>query len=410
LPYLIRRQARRIAADGAICRYGRPACAATTGHSPPVRDSRNDSFLKNQTEQTLADPRFFQRHGPFPLSELCVLIGAELPNAAAGDIEIADIAALHAAGPGHLSLFDDPKSAQAFRETRATAVVTARDLADGRPASAVLLFADSPRLAFAQIAALFYPPPRLVPGIDPAASVHGSARIGSDCQIDAGCIVGPGVVIGGRCHVGANAVIGAGVEIGDDCRIGANATISHALIGARVEIGSGVSVGGPGFGFVAGPRGPVRMPQLGRVVIENDAKIDANCAIDRGAHDDTVIGAGSVIDNLVQIAHNVRIGRYCAIAGQTGIAGSTKIGDGVMIGGHAAISDHLTVGAAARIAGKSAVMRDVDPGTAVGGYPAMPIRAWHRQTIGMQRLFNGRPVALEAPGREEAAEPAKKQA
>jgi UDP-3-O-[3-hydroxymyristoyl] glucosamine N-acyltransferase len=379
-----------------------------TGHSLLRSVISERRLLKNQTEQTLADPRFFQRHGPFLLSELCASIGAKLSDAAAGDIEISDIAALHAAGPGHLSLFDDPKSAPAFRDTGATAIVTTRDLAGDRPASAVLLFADSPRLAFAQIAALFYPLPRLEPGIDATARVDASARLGSGCQIDAGCVVGPGVVIGGRCHVGANAVIAAGVEIGDDCRIGANATISHALIGARVEIGSGVSIGGPGFGFVAGPRGPVRMPQLGRVIIENDAKIDANCAIDRGAHDDTVIGAGTVIDNLVQIAHNVQIGRYCAIAGQTGIAGSTKVGDGVMIGGHAAISDHLTVGAAARIAGKSAVMRDVDPGTAVGGYPAMPIRTWHRQTIGLQRLFNSHAVPLETSGREDAVDPAKK--
>jgi UDP-3-O-[3-hydroxymyristoyl] glucosamine N-acyltransferase len=342
------------------------------------------------------------------LHELCASIGAELPDAAAGDIEIEDIAALHAAGPGHLSLFDDPKSAQAFRETRATAVMTTRDLAGGCPARTTLLFAGNPRLAFAQIAALFYPPARLEPGVDSAASVHVSARLGPGCQIDAGCIVGPGVVIGSRCHIGANVVIAAGVEIGDDCRIGANTTISHALIGARVEIGSGVSIGGPGFGFVAGPRGPVRMPQLGRVVIESDAKIDANCAIDRGAHDDTVIGAGSVIDNLVQIAHNVRIGRCCAIAGQAGVAGSATIGDGVMIGGQVAISDHVTVGTAARIAGKSAVMRDVDPGTAVGGYPAMPIRAWHRQTVGMQRLFNGGAAAPEAPVKKDAVASAKK--
>lgn len=337
----------------------------------------------------MADPRFFQRHGPFLVSDLCASISIEAPDVATGKIEIIDIAALHAAGPGHLSLFDDPKSTRAFGETRASAVVTTRDLARDCPAGAALLFTDSPRLAFAQIAALFYPPPRLDPGIDPDASVHASARLGSGCQIDAGSIIGPGVMIGARCHVGPNAVIGAGVEIGDDCRIGANATISHALVGARVEIGSGVSIGGPGFGFVSGPRGPVRMPQLGRVIIEQDVKIDANSAIDRGAHDDTVIGAGSVIDNLVQIAHNVRIGRYCAIAGQTGVAGSTSIGDGVMIGGHAAVSDHLTVGAAARIAGKSAVMRDVEPGSVVGGYPALPIRAWHRQTIGIQRLFAG---------------------
>jgi UDP-3-O-[3-hydroxymyristoyl] glucosamine N-acyltransferase len=337
----------------------------------------------------MADPRFFQRHGPFSLRALAASIGADIAAADADDIEIVDIAALHAAVPGDIALFDDPRCADAFRATHASAVVTTRALADGAPAGAALLFAKDARLAFAGAAACFYPPQSVEPGIDPAARVHVSARLGTGCQIDAGSNVGAGAEIGERCHIGANAVIGAGVVIGDDCRIGANTTITHALIGQRVEIGSGVSIGGPGFGFVAGPRGPLRMPQLGRVVIEQDAKIDANCAIDRGAHDDTVIGAGTVIDNLVQIAHNVRLGRYCAIAGQSGIAGSTTIGDGVMIGGHAAISDHITVGSAARIAGKSAVMRDVGAGVTVGGYPAVPIRAWHRQTAGIRRLFDG---------------------
>jgi len=337
----------------------------------------------------MADRRFFQRSGPFRLRELCAAVGADLSNDLVADAEIQDIASLHAAAAGDLALFDDPRRADAFRETRAAAVITTCALANVAREGTILLFAKDPRLAFARIAALFYPPARLEPGIDSAARIHPTARLGADCQVDGGCVVGAGAEIGARCHIGPNAVIGPGVVVGEDCRIGANTTISHALVGARVEIGCGVSIGGPGFGFVAGPRGPLRMPQLGRVVIEQDVKIDANCAIDRGAHDDTVIGAGSVIDNLVQIAHNVRVGRYCAIAGQSGIAGSTVIGDGVMIGGQAAVSDHLAVGAAARIAGKSAVMRDIDAGVAVGGHPAIPIRLWHRQTAGMRRLFNG---------------------
>jgi UDP-3-O-[3-hydroxymyristoyl] glucosamine N-acyltransferase len=352
-----------------------------------------------ETEPKMADARFFQRSGPFRLSEICGAIGAD-PAQGAGDTMIGDIAALHAASPGDLALFDDPRHADAFRQTRAAAVITKRGLADGSAEGAALVIAKDPRLAFARAAALFYPPPRLEPGIDPAARVHASARIGTDCQIDAGCVVGAGAEIGPRCHIGANTVIGPGVVVWEDCRIAANTTITHALIGARVEIGSGVSIGGPGFGFVAGPRGPLRMPQLGRVIIEQDVKIDANCAIDRGAHDDTVIGAGSVIDNLVQVGHNVRIGRYCAIAGQSGVAGSAALGDGVMVGGHSAISDHLTVGAGARIAGKSGVMRDVEAGVAVGGYPAVPIRLWHRQTAGMQRMFG------RANSTERAKEPA----
>jgi UDP-3-O-[3-hydroxymyristoyl] glucosamine N-acyltransferase len=168
--------------------------------------------------------------------------------------------------------------------------------------------------------------------------------------------------------------------LGHDCAIGANSCISYAIIGARVRIASGVSIGGQGFGFVPAANGRLRIPQLGRVMIENDVEIGANCAVDRGSTGDTVIGAGTVLDNLVHIAHNVRLGRHCVICGQVGIAGSTVVGDGVMIGGQVGISDHLQVGSGARIASKSGVIRDVKDGEAVGGYPAMPIREWHRQT------------------------------
>jgi UDP-3-O-[3-hydroxymyristoyl] glucosamine N-acyltransferase len=233
---------------------------------------------------------------------------------------------------------------------------------------------------------MFYPQPPVEPAIDPRAHVDSGAAIGPGCRIDPGAVVADGAQIGPRCHIGAHTVIAAGVVIGPDARIGPNTTISHALIGARVEIGSCCTIGGPGFGFVAGAAGLLRVPQLGRVLIEDDVKIDANCAVDRGANGDTVIGAGTVIDNLVQVGHNVRIGRHCAIAGQTGIAGSTEIGDGVLIGGQVAISDHLKIGAGARIALKSGVCRDVEPGSSVGGYPAVPVRRWHRQTATLGRL------------------------
>jgi UDP-3-O-[3-hydroxymyristoyl] glucosamine N-acyltransferase len=158
------------------------------------------------------------------------------------------------------------------------------------------------------------------------------------------------------------------------------------LIGRRVGIETGVTIGAQGFGFVPGPNGLTRMLQLGRVLIEDGVQIGANCAIDRGATGDTVIGAGTVLDNMVHIAHNVRLGRHCVICAQVGIAGSTVVGDGVMMGGQVGVADHLKVGARAQIAAKGGVMRNVEPGAVLGGFPAVPIKQWHRQTLGLARL------------------------
>jgi UDP-3-O-[3-hydroxymyristoyl] glucosamine N-acyltransferase len=339
----------------------------------------------------MADPRFFRSAGPFPLADLASRIGGELTDPAAADIQVRGIAALETAGRDDLSVFTDPRYLGALCQTRAGVVMTTCDLARHAPAGQPLLIVAQPRLAFAQIGHLFYPAAPLEAGIDASARIHPSATIGAGCQIDAGAVIEAEVVIGARCHIGSNAVLASAIVIGDDCSVGAGSALSHALIGARVHIATCVSIGGQGFGFVPGPNGLLRMLQLGRVIIEDDVEIGAGCAIDRGATGDTVIGAGTVIDNLVQIGHNVRLGRCCVLSGQVGIAGSTVIGDGVMIGGQSAISDHLTIGSGARVAGKSGVMRDVEPGAAVGGYPALPLRTWHRQTAGLVKLFHRRP-------------------
>ncbi|HEX2116850.1 MAG TPA: UDP-3-O-(3-hydroxymyristoyl)glucosamine N-acyltransferase [Alphaproteobacteria bacterium] len=344
----------------------------------------------------MADPRFHQRSGPFTLGVIAKRIGAAMVDSSAGELSIEDVTALDSAGPRDLSLFYDPRHTDSVRASKAAAIVTTRALAGRVGEGTQLLIAKDPRLAFTQAGYMFYPQPSVEPGIDPRAHIDPTAAIGPGCRIDPGAVIAAGVEIGPRCHIGAHTVIAAGVVIGADCRIGPNTAISHAVIGARVEIGSCCTIGGPGFGFVASAGGLLRVPQLGRVVIEDDVKIDANCAVDRGANGDTVIGTGTVIDNLVQIGHNVRIGRHCAIAGQTGIAGSTEIGDGVLIGGQVAISDHLKIGAGARIALKSGVCRDVEPGSSVGGYPAVPVQRWHRQTATLGRL-SARPQPTAAP-------------
>jgi len=341
----------------------------------------------HEQDRTLTDPRFFHRGGPFALSYIASHVAAEPPDAVSGALVIDDIAPLESAGRGDLTVFCDTRYLEKFLTTEASAIITSRDLARHAPHRCGLLFVEQPRLAYAQIGHLFYPAPPLVPGVGAGAVIDPTATIGQGCQIDAGAIISRDVKIGARCHIGAHVLLGPGILIGDDCVIGANTAISHALLGDRIRIESCVTVGSQGFGFVPAPTGLVRMLQLGRVVIEDDVEIGANCAIDRGAAGDTFIGAGTVLDNLVQIGHNVRLGRNCILCGQVGIAGSTDIGDGVIIGGQSAISDHLTIGAGARIAGKSGVMRDVGKGEAVGGYPAMPIRQWHKQNSALSRLF-----------------------
>jgi UDP-3-O-[3-hydroxymyristoyl] glucosamine N-acyltransferase len=334
----------------------------------------------------MTDDRFFHRYGPFSLGEIAVCTGVRLPPGAPASAMVRGIAALDVAQEDEVSVFSDVRHASAFATSHACAIITSERLSKHPSNGSWLLLAGDPRLMFALTGLMFYPRAIAQPGIHVSARIDESAIIGADCQIDSGVVIGPMVRLGVGCHIGANTVIGPAVEIEDCCRVGANAVITHALIGSRVRVGSGVIIGGEGFGVVAGPTGLVCAAQIGRVIIGDDVRIGANCAIDRGAMDDTVIGAGTMIDNLVQIAHNVRIGRNCIFAGQSGVAGSTVIGDNVLVGGQAAINDHLVVGSCARIAGKSGVMRDVAEGQAVAGYPAVPVRQWHRQTLGLAGL------------------------
>jgi UDP-3-O-[3-hydroxymyristoyl] glucosamine N-acyltransferase len=334
----------------------------------------------------MSDNRFFQADGPFSLGQIAALVGAELLHPGREDDVIRGVAELADAVEGDLAVFCDPRHAAAFAECHASVVVTSKKLSAYPHNGSALLLADDPRLTFAHIGRLFYP------RVEPKASIHShafvaqTATVGEGTEIGCGAVIGEKAQVGAACRIGANTVISDGVTIGDRCRIGANCSISHALIGADANIADNVSIGGEGFGFVPGPKGPVRMSQLGRVILGDRAEIGSNSAIDRGTLGDTVIGAMSVIDNLVQVGHNVRLGKGCVLAGQAGIAGSTILGDFVMVGGAASISDHLTIGDGARIAGKSGVMRDVAAGETVAGYPAVPVRQWHKQTAALAKL------------------------
>jgi UDP-3-O-[3-hydroxymyristoyl] glucosamine N-acyltransferase len=334
----------------------------------------------------MTDPRFFDRAGPFALKTLAEASGACLLQPELGTRLIRDVAPLETAGPEEVSFFENRKYAAAFYRSRAGAAFVDEQAAAQAPATMVPLVSGEPYKAYARAAQLFYPVPPLLAGRAPSAVVSATALIPDDCEIGPNVVIGAGVRLGRRCRVEANSVIGAGVEIGDDCSIGANATLSHCLIGARVILHPGVRIGQPGFGFAPDPTAPVKVPQLGRVVIGDDVEIGANTTIDRGSGHDTVIGAGSMIDNLVQIAHNVVLGRGCVLAGQVGISGSTRLDDFVMVGGQGGLAGHLHIGRGAQIAAKSGIMRDVPPGAVVCGIPGVPISAFMRQTAVLQRL------------------------
>ena len=340
----------------------------------------------------MADPRFFDRAGPFPLAQLAERCGAEVAKAADGQMPIHDVAPLDKAGDGAISFLDNKKYVEAFTQSRASACIVHPSMAPRAPDGMALLVTPDPYRAYAMVAQVFYPEVALEAGVAAGAHVDPSARLGEGVRVEAGAFIGAQAEIGAGSLIGPNAVIGRGVVLGGACVIGANASVSHAILGERVRVYPGVRIGQDGFGFAMGPKGHLKVRQLGRVVIGNDVEIGANATIDRGAGPDTVIGAGTKIDNLVQIAHNVQIGRNCVIVSQVGISGSTRIDDFVVIAGQAGITGHLHIGAGARIAGQSGVMRDIEAGGTVGGSPAVPMTEWLRQSaiLGQMARKKGR--------------------
>ena len=338
----------------------------------------------------MADSRFFTLAGPFSLKELADLCGAEIGGGADPATTFSDVAPLDRAGPGQVSFLDNKRYAEQFRSSAAGACIVAPKFAERAPAGMALLITGNPHRTYAQVARAFYPAPARRSGRHPSAVVDPSAHIHEDAEIGPGAVIGADARIGADCRIGANAVIGEGVVVGEATEIGPNATLIYCLIGENCQIHAGVRIGTRGFGFTLDPEGYLDVPQLGRVIVEDGVEIGANSTVDRGAGPDTVIGAGSKIDNLVQIGHNVKLGRGCVLVGQSGIAGSTQLEDHVLVGAQAGVAGHVTVGKGAQLAGRSAVIRDLAPGAVVAGTPAMPIKDFFRLCAIWQRQIKTR--------------------
>jgi len=331
----------------------------------------------------MPDPRFYRRAGPLSLARLAeVSAAAPAPGTDAARF-IADVAAVETATSADVVYVADKSYLPALAASHAGACFVTPALAAQVPSACAALVCSDPRAAFAAAAAAFYPD---TAPVWPSTPVAADAKIDPTASIAPGAVVGARAAIGPRTRIGPHAAIGPGVVIGADCVIGAGVTVICALLSDRVVVHPGARIGQDGFGFTAGPEGPRKIPQLGRVLVGDDVEIGANCTIDRGMLADTVVGRACKLDNLVQIGHNVVLGQGCIVVAQVGISGSCTIGDGAVIGGQAGLADHVSVGAGAQIAAQSGIMRDVAPREAVMGYPAKPIRQFWREIAALARL------------------------
>jgi UDP-3-O-[3-hydroxymyristoyl] glucosamine N-acyltransferase len=340
----------------------------------------------------MTEPLFFKAAKSLTITEIVALTGAKPGNDVPADRVIANIAALDAAGPRDLAFLDNSKYLDDLAATRAGACLMAPRYVDRAPPHLAVLSIREPYRAFVAVTRALFPdslrPSSLFDGTGVAsgASVHKTARMESGAMIDPGAVVGPGAEIGAGTLVGANAVVGPGVRIGRHCSIGPHSSIIHALIGDRVIIHPGCRIGQDGFGYAMGKSGHMKVPQIGRVIVQDDVEIGAGSTIDRGAIRDTVIGEGTKIDNLVQIGHNVAIGRHCVLVAQVGISGSVTLEDYVVLGARVGVNNHVTIGEGAQIAATAIVSHDVPAGVRYGGFPAKPVKLWMREVFLLERL------------------------
>jgi UDP-3-O-[3-hydroxymyristoyl] glucosamine N-acyltransferase len=304
-----------------------------------------------------------------------------------GGVLLTAVGPLDRAGPGVLTLALSPRYAHALEASRAGAVLLPPALADSPAGPAARIVVGDPYGSIVQVIRRLFPADLRPPGIDP------TARVGAGCELGTGVAIGPyvvlgrGVRLGDRCRLSEGVSIGDGVTVGEDSRMDARVICyAGARIGRRVILKAGAVIGGDGFGYLSRGSGHERIPHVGGCVIGDDVEIGSNSCVDRGSLDDTVIGQGTKLDNLVHVGHNVRIGDRCLLMAGVGVAGSTRLGHDVILAGHVGVTDHLTIGDRVQVAAKSAVIGNVPAGSVYSGHPARPNRQVLRAQAALYRL------------------------
>jgi len=331
---------------------------------------------------------YHNNNGPFTVAELAKMISCEFIGN--GETKIIGINAIQEANSDELAFLDNPKYVKYLESTKAGVVVVKPELAEKLPENIAAILSANPHPDYAKISNIFYADKPQTGYISDKAEVHETATVGQNVVIEAGVVVCEGVKIADNAKIGANSYLAKNVEIGANTAIRNNVSIECTSIGTNCLIHAGVRLGQDGFGFAYDPANVVlvKVPQVGAVKIGHYVEIGANTTIDRGSLLDTEIGDMTKIDNLVQIGHNVKIGRMCQIVAQTGIAGSTTIGDGCIFGGQSGVAGHLTIADRVMLASKGGISKNVNKvGEVLGGFPAVPIQQWRKGHAVLSRLI-----------------------